>query len=722
MKILFLCTAHNSLSQRLYLALTHSHEVTIEYALSEEIMISAVALSCPDLVICPFLTTLVPKHIYDNYMTLVVYPGPPGDAGPSALDWVLMGDDGSIDDSRALLKRLDSEPAGSGHTHWGVTILQAIEEFDAGPVWAFEQFEIDIDLPGLTKSELYRGPVTQSAITATLAAISRIQAAVASGRSQASPPVGLVTPQLAVDAEFGLLSVSEELPFQGGKLHHRPLLKAGQREFDISRHTSQQISRRIKCADSQPGVLSNVFGPSLYVYGGMIDDNVGNRTRTSVSGLPAIVGFRNGAPKVHAAFGLQQLGLIAAEEIHSRTWSAPPDWKLSASRTFQEVWVDFDIDEELRRTAYVYFHFYNGAMSTDQCSHLIDALEFVLSQSTTSSPVKAVVMMGGAYFSNGIALNVIEAAADPAVESWLNINRIDDVVHYLLHEFPARDIITVAAVRGNAAAGGVALAAACDIVVAGQNVVLNPAYRAVGLFGSEYHTLSYLGRCGKTNSDKILRAMTPLSPLQAQSIGLVDYVFPGSGSVLDDYIRTHVAYLLEPGIIKRGLWKKNVDLSSSALARARAHELGKMSLDFWSARSARYHTRRFASVRKLKAQTPLRFATHRRKLDGSRRDEEETDDFDSVEYHRKLAEAKLIVNLKLKLAAEVNQMLVDRDVRPAQQSMVVHSMPDAQVTEVETKMEPIFSCYYMAQGQELLTPPASPLSPGRIIDSVTAVF
>lgn len=276
-----------------------------------------------------------------------------------------MGDDGSVDDSHELLKKLDSEPAGPGRTFWGVTVLQAIEEFDAGPVWAFEQFEIDIDLPGLTKSELYRGPVTQSAVNAILAAISRIQAAATSGRSQVSLPIGLVTPQLAVDAEFGLLSVSEELPFRGGKLHHRPLLKAGQGEFDVSRHTSQQISRRIKCADSQPGVLSNIFGPSLYVYGGMIDDNIESRSSTKFSGLPAILGFRNGAvcvstcdgkgvwithirrmklktdralwPKVPATFGLQQLGLITAKEARSQTWSVPPEWKLSASRTFQEM-------------------------------------------------------------------------------------------------------------------------------------------------------------------------------------------------------------------------------------------------------------------------------------------------------------------------------------------------------------------------------------------------
>jgi hypothetical protein len=61
MKILFLCTAHNSLSQRLYLVLSRSHTVSIEYALTSELMLSAVDLFAPDLVICPFLTSHIPK-------------------------------------------------------------------------------------------------------------------------------------------------------------------------------------------------------------------------------------------------------------------------------------------------------------------------------------------------------------------------------------------------------------------------------------------------------------------------------------------------------------------------------------------------------------------------------------------------------------------------------------------------------------------------------------
>ncbi len=179
MKILFICTAHNSLSQKLEQDLAAAgYEVSIEYALSDEVMLDAINLYEPDIIMCPFLTARIPKEIYSKVLTLIIHPGPPGDVGPSALDWLLMGDDGTIDDASETLQRLDSGPIGPGRSHWAVTILEAIEDFDAGPVWAFEQFPINIDQPGLTKSELYRGPVTRAAVSATLCAIDRVRQAV----------------------------------------------------------------------------------------------------------------------------------------------------------------------------------------------------------------------------------------------------------------------------------------------------------------------------------------------------------------------------------------------------------------------------------------------------------------------------------------------------------------------------------------------------------------
>ena len=228
MKILFLCTAHNSLSQRLHIDLTASgHDVSIEYALSDDTMIEAVGLFGPDVVVCPLLTARVPKEIYNKVLTLIMHPGPPGDVGPSALDWLLIGDDGTVDDADKTLKLLDSSDVRPGRTHWAVTILEAIEDFDAGPVWAFEQFPVDIDQPGLTKSELYRGLVTRATVVAVRCAIDRIQYA-AKGRrlSIGRPPTSPYSPKLRPTRSYGDLSATDNLPFQGGKTRKlSPLFK-----------------------------------------------------------------------------------------------------------------------------------------------------------------------------------------------------------------------------------------------------------------------------------------------------------------------------------------------------------------------------------------------------------------------------------------------------------------------------------------------------------------
>jgi putative two-component system hydrogenase maturation factor HypX/HoxX len=71
-----------------------------------------------------------------------VHPGIVGDRGPSALDWALQ----------------------EGATEWGVTVLQAEAEMDAGPVWATAEFP----LRAAKKSSIYRNEVTQAATTAVL--------------------------------------------------------------------------------------------------------------------------------------------------------------------------------------------------------------------------------------------------------------------------------------------------------------------------------------------------------------------------------------------------------------------------------------------------------------------------------------------------------------------------------------------------------------------------
>jgi putative two-component system hydrogenase maturation factor HypX/HoxX len=102
------------------------------------------------------------------------------------------------------------------------------------------------------------------------------------------------------------------------------------------------------------------------------------------------------------------------------------------------------------------------------------------------SEVKVLVLTGShRNWSNGINLNVIEAASDSAAEGWRNITAINEVVK-TLHGM--KDKIVISAVQTNAGAGGVYMALAADFCFAKKDTVLNPHYKNMGLFGSELHT------------------------------------------------------------------------------------------------------------------------------------------------------------------------------------------------------------------------------------------
>ena len=160
-------------------------------------------------------------------------------------------------------------------------------------------------------------------------------------------------------------------------------------------------------------------------------------------------------------------------------------------------------------------------MSTDQCRRLHEAYLFARSRRET----KVIVLMGGSdFFSNGIHLNVIEAADDPAAESWSNLHAIDDVVREIIE---TDSHLVVSALGGDAAAGGVPFALAADHVVAREDVVLNPYYQHMGgLYGSEYWTYLLPRRVGAELTARLTGPpFTPVGTRQAVEIGLLDAAF-----------------------------------------------------------------------------------------------------------------------------------------------------------------------------------------------------
>jgi putative two-component system hydrogenase maturation factor HypX/HoxX len=154
-------------------------------------------------------------------------------------------------------------------------------------------------------------------------------------------------------------------------------------------------------------------------------------------------------------------------------------------RTYRDIWY-----EEGNGVGYVHFNFYNGAMGTDHCRRLAEAVAHARGR-----PTRVIVLMGGRdFWSNGIHLNLIEAADDPPEESWRNINAMNDLVLAIL---TITDRLTIAALHGSAGAGGVMLALAADRVLVRDGIVLNPHYKGMGgLYGSEYWTYTLQKRVG----------------------------------------------------------------------------------------------------------------------------------------------------------------------------------------------------------------------------------
>ena len=104
-------------------------------------------------------------------------------------------------------------------------------------------------------------------------------------------------------------------------------------------------------------------------------------------------------------------------------------------------------------------------MNTKQCKRLKEAYLYIRLR-----PIKVLVLLGGTEFwSNGIHLNVIEAASSPADESWRNINAIDDLVLEIIN---TTSRLTVSALWGSAGAGGAMMSLAADRFGRGQDVSL----------------------------------------------------------------------------------------------------------------------------------------------------------------------------------------------------------------------------------------------------------
>lgn len=527
MKVLLLCSSFNGLSQRTWTELRGAgHEVRVQLTASPETVLAAVTTFGPDLIICPFLKERVPAEVWRNHRTIIIHPGPPGDRGPSSLDWAIT----------------------DGESSWGVTALQAVEEMDAGPIWGHRTFPIPADPP--RKSGLYNGPVTDAAIELAHEVVAK-----------------------AEDPSFRPRELNYGAPDIRGRL--RPLMHQADRAFSWGDPTAHVV-RRIRAADGSPGVRATINGTAVSVYdahpGPALSGKPGTILQRSQGAV--LVGTGDGSVWIgHVKLRDRDLPKLPATMALGGLLENVPE--VTDPAGYQEI--------SYFRTGPVgvlTFDFYNGAMSTGQCERLAGAVRRAAAQDT-----RALIIRGGDIFSNGIHLNVIEAAPSPSVEAWQNIKAIDDV---------CREIITctrqlvLTSVGGNAGAGGVMLALGADEVLARDGVVFNPHYRTMGLYGSEYWTYVLPRRVGTYQAEMLTTRCEPVDAADAIRIGMVDQVIGGPRSAFEDVVLDHALRVATredyADRLERKRARRAADERHRPLDVYRTEELATMSRDIFDDR------------------------------------------------------------------------------------------------------------------------------------------
>ncbi|KAK3588127.1 hypothetical protein CHS0354_012184 [Potamilus streckersoni] len=545
LRVLLLSKTSNNLHRRVqYEIKKHGGQVENVFTSSEEEMEEAVKQFRPDVVVCPFLTARIPDSIWKERRCLIVHPGIAGDRGPSSIDWAIKNKQKS----------------------WGLTVLQAAEEMDAGDICCTSDFPVR---EYLTKASLYVGEVSDAAPKTVLESLRRLQ-------NNVHPvPLDYSHPEVK------------------GQLHATMKTKDRMIDWHMS---AEEIAVIVRMSDTQPGAMASLLMPGaggfdsipFRLFDAHIERGVKSKYLQELltEAHPGkIIGRKHGAILVKAGdeYGVwigQLKRHVKQLALKQQSVSAFP---FNIARNLEILPHDCEFSEiRIIRNGplyYLHFDFYNGAMDKVQCIRLKSEIENI----SKCVDVKMLVLMGGdRFFSTGINLCSIEASENKYSEAWANINMLNDVIKAMV---AIPDKLVVAALQGNAGAGGAMFAAAADIVVSHPGVLLTPSYSSMHLHGSEYWTYFLPQRVGEMEAIRLTQSDDPLVAEEAHKIGLVDYIL---GENKTDFLSELPEFLIDFCGSKRGeeiLRKKRdkrTDLWLQELEMHRFEELEKMKRNFVS--------------------------------------------------------------------------------------------------------------------------------------------
>jgi putative two-component system hydrogenase maturation factor HypX/HoxX len=370
MTLTLLTTTYNSLTQAVHTALKDKgYKVDITYAINPTQIQKEIKSFNPQIILCPFLKSYIPKEIYESYPTFIFHPAPRGDRGAYSLDYAIFNQE----------------------KEWGGVWLRANELYDGGDIYAEDSFEMRESY----KASIYRQEMVRVAVSTLDKLFKNIKK-------------GNTTPQILNPI-------------------HKPFTQKI-RAIDWEKDTTDEIIKKINCSDSLPGVLDNILGIECYLFGVWREDKFRGEPKEILAKRDGAICLAtvDGAVCISHLKEVDRFKLPATYVLKDKIKGIKED-RLpllfdKSYNTFYETSVEFRDN-----VAYLCFNFHNGAMSTAQCIRLKYAVEYLKGQ------CEVLVLVGGMdFFSNGINLNILEDSQKQGEDGWANINAINDLIKSII--------------------------------------------------------------------------------------------------------------------------------------------------------------------------------------------------------------------------------------------------------------------------------------------------
>jgi 2-(1,2-epoxy-1,2-dihydrophenyl)acetyl-CoA isomerase len=193
-----------------------------------------------------------------------------------------------------------------------------------------------------------------------------------------------------------------------------------------------------------------------------------------------------------------------------------------------------------------------NAIDIELAERLVDALAAI----ERDQSVKAIVLKGaGRAFMAGGDLKTFHEAGARAPEA---VKRLIAPFHEAVRRIRQSPAPVIASVHGAVAGGGLALALACDFVLASEDAVFSPAYLKLGTNPDGGTTSSVVRLLGERRALEWLMLGEQLPAQRAASLGLINRVVPPEA--LEEETRIFAAQLASgpaqaQASLKRLIWR-----------------------------------------------------------------------------------------------------------------------------------------------------------------------